>query len=58
VINAARRVSFLVTGAEKARVIKEIFHKEGSYMAYPAFYVDPVSANLEWYLDQNAASLL
>lgn len=58
VINAARRVSFLVTGAEKARVIKEIFLKEGSYMAYPAFYVDPISANLEWYLDQNAASLL
>lgn len=58
VINAARRVSFIVAGTEKARVIKEIFHKEGRYMEYPAFYVDPVSASLEFYLDQNAASLL
>jgi len=58
VINAARRVSFIVTGKDKAKVIKEIFHKEGRHMDYPAFYVDPVSANLEWFLDQNAASLL
>jgi len=58
VINAARRVSFIVTGKDKAQVIKEIFHKEGRHMEYPAFYVDPVSANLEWFLDQDAASLL
>ena len=58
VINAARRVSFIVAGREKARIIKEIFHKEGRHLEYPAFYVDPVSSNLEWYLDQNAASLL
>lgn len=58
VINAARRVSIIAAGREKAQVIKEIFHKEGRHMEYPAFYVDPISANLEWYLDQNAASLL
>jgi 6-phosphogluconolactonase len=58
VINAARRVSFIVAGAAKSKVIKEIFHKEGRHLEYPAFYVDPVSANLEWYMDQNAASLL
>jgi hypothetical protein len=27
-------------------------------MEYPAFYVNPASGNLEWYLDQNAAKLL
>ena len=58
VINAARRVSFIAAGQEKAEVIKEIFFKEGRHMEYPAFYVDPVSGNLEWFLDQNAASLL
>jgi len=58
VINAAKRVSFIASGIEKARVIRDIFFKEGRHMEYPAFYVNPASGNLEWYLDQDAASLL
>jgi len=58
VINVAKRVSFIASGREKAGVIREIFQKEGRYMEYPAFYVDPSSGNLEWYLDQDATYLL
>ena len=58
VINVAKRVSFIASGEEKATVIKEIFLNEGRHMEYPAFYVNPASGNLEWYLDQNAAKLL
>jgi 6-phosphogluconolactonase len=58
VINVAKRVSFIASGHEKATVIKEIFFNEGRHMEYPAFYVNPASGNLEWYLDQNAAKLL
>lgn len=58
VLNAARRVTFICSGDEKAGVIREIFMKEGKYHEYPAFYVDPVSGNLEWYMDQKAAKLL
>jgi 6-phosphogluconolactonase len=58
VINVARRVSFLASGSAKASVVKEIFLKEGRHMEYPAFYVDPASGEVEWYLDQSAASLL
>ena len=58
VINVARRVSFLVTGSEKASVVREIFFKQGRYMEYPAFYVSPSYGEVEWYLDQQAASLL
>jgi 6-phosphogluconolactonase len=58
VINAARRVSFLATGQEKALIIKNILMKEGDYLEYPAFYVNPGSDHLEWYLDQEAANLL
>lgn len=58
VINVARRVSFIATGKEKAEVIKDIFQKQGRHMEYPAFYVNPVTGNVEWYLDQEAASLL
>lgn len=56
VINAARRVAFLVAGKSKSHVVNEIVMKEGSYLDYPAFYVAPMSGNLEWYLDMDATS--
>jgi len=56
VINAARRVAFLVSGESKSEVVNEIVMKEGNYLDYPAFYVSPHSANLEWYLDMDATS--
>lgn len=58
VINAARRVTFIATGSEKAPVVQEILMKEGNYMDYPAFYVNPGSDYLEWYLDMDATKLL
>ncbi len=58
VINAARRVSFLVTGEKKAPLLNEIIMKEGRYLEYPAFYVAPDSGNLEWFMDKDATSWL
>ncbi len=58
VINAAKRVSFIASGQEKAGIIRDIFFNEGRHMEYPAFYVNPASGDLEWYLDQDAAGLL
>ena len=58
VLNAAKRVSFITSGEEKASVIEEIFMKEGNYNDYPAFYVNPASENLEWFMDQYAAKLI
>ncbi len=57
-INAARRVSFIVTGKSKSQIVNEIVMKEGCYMEYPAFYVAPASGNLEWFFDQDATSWL
>ncbi len=57
-INAASRVSFVVAGEGKASIVNEIMMKEGKFMEYPAFYVAPGSKNLEWFLDQDAASWL
>jgi 6-phosphogluconolactonase len=58
VINAARRIAFLVSGKQKSAVINEIVMKEGSYLEYPAFYVRPDSGYLEWFLDMEATSWL
>lgn len=57
VINAARRVSFLITGKGKAEVLKEIMSRSGEYAKYPSSFVEPRGA-LYFYLDEGAASLL
>ncbi|MFA0963881.1 6-phosphogluconolactonase [Roseivirga sp. BDSF3-8] len=56
VINNSRRVIFLVTGAGKAQRIKEISHSTGA--GYPASYIKSAGGKAEWYLDEEAASLI
>lgn len=58
VINNARRVSFLITGDEKAQVIREILKKSPSSVNYPSAKVKPVGGILEWYMDKSAAKEL
>ena len=50
VINAAKQVHFLVTGASKNSVIKEIFSKTGNYKNYPASYIE----GADWWMDEAA----
>lgn len=56
VINAARRVVFLVTGAAKAGMVAEVF--EGLHIpgAIPAQLVAPDKGKLTWLLDEAAAA--
>ena len=58
VINAARRVWFLVSGAQKAGMVAEVM--EGLMMpaAVPAQGVRPVHGHLTWLLDEAAAAEL
>jgi 6-phosphogluconolactonase len=57
VINNARHVVFLVTGAEKAAVVAEILEgKDGT--RYPAGQVAPTAGTLTWLLDADAAARL
>ena len=55
VINNAKRVSFLVAGASKEPVFKEILNKGSDPLPYPASKVEPEDGILEWYLDKAAA---
>ena len=58
-INAAKNVVFLVTGAPKAKKIKEIIEdNENAQEKYPAAKVNPISGNLTWFLDGYAGRLL
>ncbi|MFA5124161.1 6-phosphogluconolactonase [Zavarzinia sp.] len=58
VINAARRVWFLVSGAQKAGIVAEVL--EGLHVpeAVPAQGVRPVHGKLTWLLDEAAAGEL
>lgn len=55
-INAARKVVFLVSGAGKASIVQEIMQPGGRPL--PAKAVNPHSGGLTWLLDAEAASLL
>ena len=56
VINMAKEVAFLVTGASKAEKVKAVIEKTNGSEAYPATLVDPKSGNLVWFLDEAAAA--
>jgi len=58
VINNAKKVAFLVTGAGKTEKIDEIFHKTGGWESYPASYIAPTSGDLTWFMDKAAAAKL
>jgi 6-phosphogluconolactonase len=57
-INAANRVIFMVTGKNKAEVVFSIINKTNNYLKYPASLVNPARGKVEWFLDQEAASLI
>ncbi len=57
VLNAARRVAFLVSGADKAAVLHEVLEGNAPGDKYPSKLIRP-SGKLIWFLDRAAASEL
>ena len=58
VINAARTVVFIVSGAGKAAILKEILEGPSRPDTLPAQIVRPAGGDLVWILDREAAALL
>lgn len=58
VLNAARRVAFLVSGADKAAVLQEVLEGKGAPEKYPSKLVQPSDGKLIWFVDRAAASQL
>lgn len=56
VINSAKEICFLVTGAGKTEKIDEILHKTGDWKTYPASYIQPISGTLTWFMDDAAVA--
>ena len=57
-INNSSRITFLVTGGEKAKTLKEIFSDNNAINKYPASRVHSINGISEWYVDEAAAELL
>lgn len=57
VLNAAKKIDFLVTGEGKASVLNEIFGKTGAWETYPTSFIKS-EGPVTFYLDQAAAKLL
>ncbi|WP_318308934.1 6-phosphogluconolactonase [Flagellimonas crocea] len=58
VINTSKEVAFLVTGTSKAEKVEAVIEKNEGSDAYPASLVNPISGNLVWFLDEEAAAKL
>ncbi|MFN2498902.1 MAG: 6-phosphogluconolactonase [Pyrinomonadaceae bacterium] len=58
VINHAARVTFVVTGNEKAATLARVLRNEQANEESPALRVRPVNGILEWLVDRAAASKL
>ena len=58
VINNAANVVFLVSGPDKAQVLKEVLEGKKQPELYPSQNVNPTNGNLLFLVDRDAASLL
>jgi 6-phosphogluconolactonase len=58
VLTHARRVFFLVTGSEKAEVLRRVLGGQADPAVYPAASVRPIDGDLMWWVDAQAARLL
>ncbi len=58
IINNAKTISFIVSGIEKKEIVYKILNKTDDYKKYPASHISPISGDIEWLLDADAAALL
>ncbi|WP_159737272.1 6-phosphogluconolactonase [Vibrio atypicus] len=56
VLEAAKRISYLVLGAGKVEIVNEIHTTPASDLPYPAAKIQSTTGETEWYLDSDAAA--
>lgn len=57
-INAAKKILFLVTGKKKAGMLQTVLEGKQDFDKYPAQMISPANGKLIWYIDREAASRL
>ena len=57
-INLAHNIAFLVYGKDKAPAVQTVLEGKGDIENFPAQLIKPISGNLVWFVDKEAASAL
>ncbi|MES2419383.1 MAG: 6-phosphogluconolactonase [Bacteroidota bacterium] len=58
-INNAKNIAFLTFGPNKANALKHVVgDKLKDFSTYPAQLINPLTGNLDWFVDETACSLL
>lgn len=55
-INEAQNIAFLVYGEGKAEAVHHILEDDEDIEEYPAQLIEPIVGNIQWFLDEAAAS--
>ncbi|MCL5030646.1 MAG: 6-phosphogluconolactonase [Bacteroidetes bacterium] len=58
VLNNSKRISFIVTGKSKAKVISELLNGLPISKNYPASEIKPTDGIIDWMIDKEAAFYL
>lgn len=58
VVNRARLVAFLTFGSNKANALYQVIKGEKNVDLYPSQIIQPLSGELHWFVDEDAAKLL
>ncbi|MBI1982603.1 MAG: 6-phosphogluconolactonase [Acidobacteria bacterium] len=58
VLNAARQIVFLVSGAEKAETLRRVLQSDAGLEPLPAQRIRPFEGELSWFVDRAAARIL
>ena len=57
-INQSKHIAFLVYGKEKAEAVQHVLEDGPDVKKYPAQLIQPLQGELQWFLDEAAASLI
>jgi 6-phosphogluconolactonase len=58
IINGAEKVAFMITGASKSTVLRQIIQRESGFEKYPTSYIHTQSGAAAFYIDKAAANEL
>jgi len=57
-INQAHHIAFLLYGSGKAEAVRHVLEDERNIEEYPAQLINPEHGDIQWFMDEAAASLL
>ena len=53
-----KNIYFITFGANKAEALAKVFGEEKEFSNYPSQLIKPANGDLQWFVDEAAASLL